>query len=1053
MLGNLNRFKGAWALLLLCWCFVVQAQSKVVHVAFGTDRIPYLFGQDAGQGLEIEIVAHAFELEGYQLVAKQLPHLLLKTALIDDPGLDGVAGWQADTVSGQYISDIYINYENYVFSRTADNFDIHSLDGLKGKSIAVWSDGYQQLGKGFYALFNPKARGVNASAFYEANDQANLMNLFFSGDVDLVVADKTAFQWYANQLIPGSFSEDDFVLHDVLPQVTGYNLLLRDRELRDVFNRGLHKMISSGEYQQLIDYYLSTKGVTIVRQLQREGAEEEGLALTQDEKRWLRLNPIVNFTGDANWLPFEGLDEQGSYVGIVADFLTHIEQQTGIHFTKSFGEDWDASLAMALDGRADIISAGHSNLKLREGFTPVEPYISNPIVIVKTEKDSFVDSLTDIEDNRIAVVRNASFVPRVRQLYPEHNFIGVESVVQGLEGVSTGQYDAMLGTMAMVNHTIGELGSYNLRIVGKTGLDTRLTLFVRNDKPKLHSIINKVLLNVEGSLRQEIFNRWIKQRYVERPNYELIATIVVVSLIIVGIFLYWNRRLSEEVRLRMATEAELKIAKERAESATQAKSAFLSNMSHEIRTPMNAIVGFTELLSEGITDKQHQGFIKTIQSAGNSLLTLINDILDLSKIEAGKLDIHKVATNPHALFDDVGKLFMVELDKKQLDFLYDIDKDIPRSLMIDTARLRQILFNLIGNAVKFTDKGYVRLKARQQPCEDDAQLVDLLITVEDTGVGIATQDLAHVFGAFDQSRYQDNQKYGGTGLGLAISQRLAGLMDGHISVTSKLGSGTRFELVLHRVEVSAHVVTQNKEDKVADQTSVQFKPAVVLIVDDVEINRLLVQECFSGTPLDFLSAGSGPEALAILEQQPVDLILMDIRMPGMDGYEAAEKAKLIQDKPVIALTATVMDPLDQSFIDSPFDAYLKKPVFKKELFESLQAFLPFESKIACASAADKPMEVKFNDMSIVDSKAILALLDEQLLPQWQAIRASNKVSEIKKFAEIIEQMGEDYQIRACKDYARVLKETVDAYDIVGIKNSVKNFPVLSGLIKKTLERG
>jgi two-component system sensor histidine kinase EvgS len=258
-------------------------------------------------------------------------------------------------------------------------------------------------------------------------------------------------------------------------------------------------------------------------------------------------------------------------------------------------------------------------------------------------------------------------------------------------------------------------------------------------------------------------------------------------------------------------------------------------------------------------------------------------------------------------------------------------------------------------------------------------------------------------------------------------------------------------VVLYDVEVASHIVDESMAHKAAENAVVTFKPATVLVVDDIEVNRLLVHECLAGTNLEFLAAESGEKALEILHRQPVDVILMDIRMPGMDGYEAAKQAKVLCEAPIVALTATVMDPLDQGFIESAFDSYLKKPVFKRELFRALQRHLRYEVEMVAVPEKIKPMAVELNKKAMSDGQTIVAILDEQLLPQWQIIRVNNKMSEIKAFAQTIEQLGEQYNIRACKDYARVLNETVDAYDIVGIKNSVKNFPVLSGLIKKKLE--
>ena len=1031
-------------------------QDKSVSISFGMDRAPYLFPKGSEQGLEIEIVTKALKPEGYKVQAVQLPNRLLKTALTDNFDLVGSAGVQVSQTPGIYYSDVYINYENYAISWRKDALKINHIKDLRGKRMAIWSDGYNQLGDDFYHLFNPQARARHTPHFYEVNDQTNQMQLFFNGDVDVVIVDRTIFNWYKNLIAPNDYADGDFVFHDILPQVTGYNIAFKSRELRDSFNRGLHQMIESGIYQQLIDYYLSSKGVTIQRQLSKDSVVHSDLTLTAAEKRWLRLNPMVYFTGDPNWLPFEAFTEDGTYQGIVADYLKLIEQKLGIYFNKIQPDSWSNALALADDGRVDMISAGQANQPLNEQFTPVTSYMTNPVVIVKTEEDDFVGDVDELVNDKIALMGNASYANSFLSDFPNHQFVPVNSLTKGLEGVSSGKYDAMLVTMALANYNIGDLGLYNLRIVGKTSKEVNITLFVAQDKPILHGIINKTLQSISTAEHQQIMTRWIKQRYVEKTNYQLMILVTVIAGVIVGIFLYWNRRLSEEIRLRKDTEAALKVAKEKAELATQAKSTFLSTMSHEIRTPMNAILGFTDLLSEGTENKQHLAFIKTIQSAGNNLLSLINDILDLSKIDAGKLDIHKMPTNPHELFSDVARLFMVELKKKQLDFIFDVDKTITRSLMLDVVRLRQILFNLIGNAVKFTDKGSIRLKARQVSGPNNT--IDLLISIEDTGVGIAASELSHVFGTFAQSANLDSQKFGGTGLGLSISQRLAKLMDGEITVTSTLGQGAQFTLTMRDVEISSHSVDEVTDEAETSQNNtdnqlILFKPAVVMIVDDSEINRLLVQECFSGSELKFFSAASGPEALDLLKQYQIDLILMDIRMPGMDGYQAAALAKEQVNIPILALTATVLDPLDPEFIACPFDGYIKKPVFKSTLFKALQPFLRYEVKVSGEHKVVKPLAVKLTERALAERQAIAAILDEQLLPQWHTIRSSNKMSQIKLFADTMAVLGEQYDIGACRDYARALVEKVNACDIVGIKSSVKYFPVLSGMIKKQLERG
>lgn len=1039
---------------MVIFCGSAVGQDKTLSIAFGMDKAPFLFSKGTQQGLEIDIICKAFKNQGYQCQPKQMPQALLHQALADNPNLAASAGIQAKTGTDYFYSDVYINYEHYVISRTENDLSINSIEDLTGKRIGVYAGAHTQLGEAFQRLFSPHERAENAKEFYEINDHSKLISLLFNRSIDVLIVDKTVFNWYRNLIAPNIYTDQDFQFHDVLPELTGLQVAFGSAKLRDTFNLGLNKLLDNGRYEQLITHYLTSKGVTLQRQLTREVLSKDELYLTSGQKRWLKFNPRINFTGDPAWLPFEGYNDKGEYVGIVADHLSLIEKKLGVFFTKHQAKSWDQALMDILENdknNIDVLTSSISNQKLYHDFVPVQPFITNPVVIVQTEQDSFVSSLDELSSERIAVVHNASYLTEFALRYPNHNWQQVESMALGLEGVSTGKYDAMIVTMALANYHIGELGLYNLRIVGRTDFSLEITLFVNKAKPVLHSIINKALQSVTVDEYQAIQNRWIKQDYIEKTNYTVTFVVVIVCMAVLSIFLYWNRRLRYEITLRKQTEEQLKIAKENAEKATVAKSTFLSNMSHEIRTPMNAVLGFAELLSEEENPKQRQNFIKTIQSAGNALLTLINDILDLSKIEAGKMEIHQQANNPHVLFAEVASLFMIEIKKKQLELVLDIDKDIPRNLMLDTVRLRQILFNLIGNAVKFTEHGTIRLVARQKQSGESARFVDLIISVVDTGVGIAPEDMVGVFGAFEQSKEQDNRKYGGTGLGLAISQRLAKLMNGVIEVTSKQNQGTRFDLTLFKVEVSSHAAEPNRAPtQTVSSEQIRFKPSTVLVVDDVDINRNLVQECINDTELKFIGAASGEQALAILVEQDVDLILMDVKMPKMDGYEAATRAKALVDVPILALTATIMDPLARDFIDSAFDSYLKKPVFKRELYQALSVHLPYEVKMIEPVEVKPPTSIRMSQKAIEDSELIIVMLDQELLPLWQSIRSNNKMSEIKKFAEAIEGLGLQYDIRACRDYSATLFDTLNAYDIVGIKHSVQNFPVLSAMIKKHL---
>jgi len=239
------------------------------------------------------------------------------------------------------------------------------------------------------------------------------------------------------------------------------------------------------------------------------------------------------------------------------------------------------------------------------------------------------------------------------------------------------------------------------------------------------------------------------------------------------------------------SEIALKQGKEIAESANRMKSQFLANMSHEIRTPMNAIIGFSDLLRNLVTDKRHKGYLDTIRASSRTLLTLINDILDLSKIEAGRLEIQYEVSDIHVLFHEIQAIFMEKITKKGLNFIIEIEEDLPSGLVIDEIRIRQVLINLIGNAIKFTKQGYIKLSARKTYRKGKSK-VNLIIVVEDTGIGIPEKQQAKMFDPFTQKERQSTRKFGGTGLGLAISKNLVELMNGEITLHSIENKGSSF---------------------------------------------------------------------------------------------------------------------------------------------------------------------------------------------------------------------------------------------------------------------
>ncbi|MFA7134584.1 MAG: CHASE domain-containing protein, partial [Bacteroidales bacterium] len=334
---------------------------------------------------------------------------------------------------------------------------------------------------------------------------------------------------------------------------------------------------------------------------------------------------------------------------------------------------------------------------------------------------------------------------------------------------------------------------------------------------------------------------------------------------------------------RKLIEADLIKAKEAADSANRAKSNFLAHMSHEIRTPMNAVIGFSELLSKSIQDKKQHSQIESIHSSAKNLVKIINDILDLSKIEAGKIDLRPVPTKIYDLLIDIQKIFTHNAKEKGIQIILETRKKCNKTLLLDEVRFRQIMFNLIGNAVKFTDKGYVSLIIDTTENSDNKENIDLTIQVKDTGIGIPANLQEDIFNPFYQQPDQNLVKYGGTGLGLPITRKLVKKMGGTISYKSKVGKGSTFIISLPNIPVLENTIDITK--KADDTPTVLFKPATVLIADDNEENRKLIIDLLDNSPLTIIETLNGEQAVKMAKKHIPALILMDLQMPVMDGYE------------------------------------------------------------------------------------------------------------------------------------------------------------------------
>jgi two-component system sensor histidine kinase EvgS len=480
-----------------------------------------------------------------------------------------------------------------------------------------------------------------------------------------------------------------------------------------------------------------------------------------------------------------------------------------------------------------------------------------------------------------------------------------------------------------------------------------------------------------------------------------------------------------------------------AEMANKAKSEFLANMSHEIRTPMNAILGFTEILENKITDKTLLKYLSSISSSGKALLNIINDILDLSKIEAGKLELQYEAVNLFSLMNDVGQIFDHKTRQKKIDFLLEIDSSIPKVIFTDDVRLRQILFNLVGNAVKFTDEGFVKLSVEQVISAEENETVNLLFQVEDSGIGIPAEQIDKIFGAFEQQKNQNLNKYGGTGLGLTITSRLINMMGGHIEVESTVGKGSKFKVFLKKLEVSSLVESEHKSSE-PDISGLIFEPARLLVVDDISHNRELIVNFLQKYDLEIYSAENGKEAVKIAMKHKPDLILMDLKMPVMDGFEATSIIKSNSDLasvPIIALTASALKEEQEKILNFGFDHFLSKPISQKELIHELSGYLRYKSP---ASENENTNKLNLGEQKIATETLeripeLIKILEGKSKEKWELIRSTFILTEIESFAVEIKKTAQSFNIQSLEEWADKLIEQSQNIDMENLPATISQY--------------
>lgn len=685
--------------------------------------------------------------------------------------------------------------------------------------------------------------------------------------------------------------------------------------------------------------------ITVIVLLVLSGScvSDDTVMFTEEEQQWLNENPTITLAVDNTYPPLNYENRTGQIVGLNIDLVKLIEEKLGIDIILE-GSPWSTALEKAMNHEVDGIVNATPLEERKHRLVFSESITQDPQALVCDKSQGTSLSFSDFQDKKVASKKNSRQLQLLKTKVPVQNIIEIETLFEGFDLLLRSEIEAIYDDYAPLYYIISSSNISNIKVAFIEDNGGGVTIGLRNNDPIMLSVINKAINSISKEEKARIREKWFHSGVLNNDAYYMIIGFLLLAAIII---LIWNRMLNivvknktkqlvEELAERRKIEEELFKSKEKAEESDRLKSAFLANMSHEIRTPMNGIIGFSEMLVDsGLNEELRNKYARIVVDSGQQLLSIVNDILDISRIEAERVEVVKEIVNINQLLDELYDFFKVKTSKKGLDlFTVKGASDSECNIYTDRLKLRQVLNNLLSNAIKFTRSGYVKfgytIKENQ-----------MNFFVEDTGIGINKNIQPKIFERFRQVELDLTRQYGGTGLGLSISEKLLDLLGGKIWVESEPGKGSVFQFHLPYSNLQAAVVKEKTEGQKTGEKNISIIGATILVVDDEEINSLFIGEILKKTGASILYATNGKLAIEMCEEHhEIDIVLMDIKMPVLNGYEATiEIKKMRPEIPVIAQTAYALSGDREKAISAGCDDYISKPVKQQVLLEKLDKYI------------------------------------------------------------------------------------------------------------------
>ncbi len=839
-------------------------------------------------------------------------------------------------------------------------------------------------------------------------------------------------------------------------EIPGVNLYFstrkQDRKLLALINDNLRqvKQVQADLWQEK---YLSNDESNFELSL---GKYIQGL--TEQEKQYVIDHNVIEYPiTHAGFPPYVITHSYTNITerGFAIDLINYATEKLGITFKPVYVDTFDNIIEEVTQRDAELLVIVEYDEMREQEYTFSVPYLKAHYSIVYNPSIPQRDSFSNLNERTIAAIKNFNATTLLKKEYPQAIFKLFDTLELALAAVANGEADVFIGRSLTTSYIIkkNHLSNLTSQPLPDFQSEAQFTFATTKAEQTLISLLNKTINSIPVNQFDSLYAKWSQSSFPEaniQAQVEVAyrqASYVFFAILLIALIVFWiyYRQLQVRKIAQNKIEHALAIAesaRNEAERSAQAKITFLARMSHEIRTPMNGVLGMTEALNFTPLNADQTELLDTLEGSARHLLALLNDVLDFSKMDAGKLTLESVPVNFHLLAKNVINSFKLIDEKENINLICSIDNDITHSYFTDPTRLNQVLNNLVSNAIKFTEKGSISLSIKriEQSVEKQEIYDTIRISVIDTGIGISLEKQRQLFTPFIQADDDITRKFGGTGLGLSICQEIVIAMGGKIKISSEENAGSEFYFDLTYKQAGFEKDTEDRRKNSRNINAPQdkrFESIRVLIAEDNLVNVKVLTAQLSRLGINADVAHDGLEALKMHDAKPYDMIISDCHMPNMDGFELAQKIKETEENPIwlIAVTADALSGAADKCLQAGFDDYMAKPCPQEEMTNKLNhAYRALQKKQVLHSINDNEVSM----FSLFDPTSILQVNNNENELAQNALQPFIQYWESEKQSLLI------------------LLNTMNKTDLTNRLNNINtlvqylNHPLMTDLICKTL---